>query len=763
MEPENNGYVTLYNENIVNADYINAAVMACETFRCDEVLEYTVDNGVIVEGIQMKDNILSVDTITENTSNHGIQVESILIQDNKICDVNDPTYFNQEFDSSNNRIRFNVGGGSVDIAYYSKATVVTDDIFADRIYEKTNSHGVELDSILIKDGLINDSNYSTGILHSDANGQITSSLVIDTDISSGGATNGMVLSADGVGGASWITSGSSLTLNDAYENEPGSGGAHIDINGTIGAIVLDNLTGDPDVGTTAFIISGSSGNSLYFDFDGSIGSTEWTGGGLIKASAVYGKTSCSKLVNSDVDNSANISYSKLNLNNSITNADLAGSIDDTKLNVISTSGKVANSSTTCTDNNIGSTIVCRDVNGDFSARNITASAFLGNASSSTSSTNSTYILINDSNASAFYYIPFTSGTGQNSLYINTTAPGPRIYPSLNLIEASTFAGVSTSADSIKLVNETSSSTDHYICFTTNTSSYWPVKVSSNMKYKPSTDTLTVTNIIASLSGNSTTSTTSTNSNNISITDTTTGSNHYLTFTSGTSSNQILRVDSTGLTYNPTSNQINCTTFSGDLNGTINTASTATTQTSTDNSTKISTTSFVQSVVGNLATLPQLIGSVSGIINASSGTAQRGLFSGASIGRSLGDVNNVSPTMIYIDNSTIPTVTGKTAKIYLESLLITNSVTLLTGSNTIIVALHKINSSGGTGGNTSYTLASSVCSITYTIPATSQVLRNVSSTITIPSTGLYIVTVTCSATVGANSCANITANVYIIYE
>ena len=46
-----------------------------------------------------------------------------------------------------------------------------------------------------------------------------------------------------------------------------------------------------------------------------------------------------------------------------------------------------------------------------------------------------------------------------------------------------------------------------------------------------------------------------------------------------------------------------TTFSGDLNGTINTATTATTQTAGDNTTKVATTAFVTTAVGNAEPFP----------------------------------------------------------------------------------------------------------------------------------------------------------------
>lgn len=66
----------------------------------------------------------------------------------------------------------------------------------------------------------------------------------------------------------------------------------------------------------------------------------------------------------------------------VTNTMLAGSIADTKLNTISTAGKVSNSATTATSANTASAIVARDANGNFAAGNITA-ALLGNANTST--------------------------------------------------------------------------------------------------------------------------------------------------------------------------------------------------------------------------------------------------------------------------------------------------------------------------------------------------------------------------------------------
>ena len=70
-------------------------------------------------------------------------------------------------------------------------------------------------------------------------------------------------------------------------------------------------------------------------------------------------------------------------NGVVTNDMLAGGISDSKLNTITTAGKVDNSATTATSSNNPNTIVLRDNNRDFTARNITATNFYGNASTAT--------------------------------------------------------------------------------------------------------------------------------------------------------------------------------------------------------------------------------------------------------------------------------------------------------------------------------------------------------------------------------------------
>lgn len=94
----------------------------------------------------------------------------------------------------------------------------------------------------------------------------------------------------------------------------------------------------------------------------------------------------SLISNSNISATASIAYSKLNLTNSILNADIGSSaaIVDTKLATISSSGKVLNSATSALSTNTANAIVTRDSNGDFESRRINLSYIISSDDTSTS-------------------------------------------------------------------------------------------------------------------------------------------------------------------------------------------------------------------------------------------------------------------------------------------------------------------------------------------------------------------------------------------
>lgn len=113
------------------------------------------------------------------------------------------------------------------------------------------------------------------------------------------------------------------------------------------------------------------------------------------------------------------------------------------------------------------------------------------------------------------------------------------------------ASFATAASTIAITNDNATNTTYYPIFTTGTSGNLGARVdNATLTYNPGTNTLTTT----TFAGNATTATTAsnaTNATNVTITSQdTTPITYNLTFTGGTSGNNSLAVDSTTLTYNP---------------------------------------------------------------------------------------------------------------------------------------------------------------------------------------------------------------------
>ena len=115
----------------------------------------------------------------------------------------------------------------------------------------------------------------------------------------------------------------------------------------------------------------------------------------------------------------------------VTNTMLAGSIADTKLNTISTSGKVLNSATTATSANTASAIVARDASGNFTAGTITGD-LTGNASTATTATtatNATNVAITNDTTTSSYVYPTWVGTSSGNQSVKTTDSRLKFKPS----------------------------------------------------------------------------------------------------------------------------------------------------------------------------------------------------------------------------------------------------------------------------------------------------------------------------------------------
>ena len=135
---------------------------------------------------------------------------------------------------------------------------------------------------------------------------------------------------------------------------------------TVNAIVARDASGNFSAGTITADLTGNADTATTLD--------------SARTFQVTGDVTGS--VSSDLASGASIATSIAA--GVIVDADInaAAAIADTKLDTISTAGKVSNSATTATDVNTASTIVSRDASGDFSAGTITAD-LTGNADTAT--------------------------------------------------------------------------------------------------------------------------------------------------------------------------------------------------------------------------------------------------------------------------------------------------------------------------------------------------------------------------------------------
>ena len=214
---------------------------------------------------------------------------------------------------------------------------------------------------------------SAGVVHNNASGLLSSSLIVNADIDAAANIADTKLATISTAGkiansATTATSANTASAIVARDTSGNFSANSVSLNDAI----IQNLTISGCL-TNVCVTALSAGDE---SISGTLSVNDEVLNGTLQLSAL---TSAGILHN---DTSGNISSSL------IVNADIdaAAAIADTKLAMISTAGKVANSATTATSTNTASAIVARDGSGNFSAGIITANVS-GNATTATTATN----------------------------------------------------------------------------------------------------------------------------------------------------------------------------------------------------------------------------------------------------------------------------------------------------------------------------------------------------------------------------------------
>jgi hypothetical protein len=203
-------------------------------------------------------------------------------------------------------------------------------------------------------------------------------------------------------------------------------------------------------------------------------------------------------------------------------------------------------------------------------------ALSGNATTATDASNAEAVLITSDNTSGTYFIPFskTIGTGDKALFQDDSTTPLTYDPSTGTLTATTFNGavsgtISNAANAVNVgVTANSTNAEFFPTFVSATSGNLPEQVDADLTYNPSTNTLTATNFVGSLTGNASTATTATdasNADNVLITSDNTDGSYFIPFskTSGTGDKPLFQDDTTGpLTYNPATATLTCTNING---------------------------------------------------------------------------------------------------------------------------------------------------------------------------------------------------------
>jgi hypothetical protein len=139
------------NENSVNTGVtIDGVLLKDSIISTDTINEQSVNTGVTIEGVLLKDSIVSTDIINEKSTGVGVTIDGVLLKDNIVST-----------DTINEK--------SVNVGVTVEGVLLKDNIVStDIINEKSTGVGVTIDGVLLKDIIIstdtiNEKSVNTGV------------------------------------------------------------------------------------------------------------------------------------------------------------------------------------------------------------------------------------------------------------------------------------------------------------------------------------------------------------------------------------------------------------------------------------------------------------------------------------------------------------------------------------------------------------------------------------------------------------------------
>lgn len=248
----------------------------------------------------------------------------------------------------------------------------------------------------------------------------------------------------------------------------------------------------------------------------------------------------------------------------LTNLNLGAGTAATTLNIVSTNLNASHYLTFVgVSSGNDSVNVDTDLTYNPSTNTLTAGVFAGDASSLTN-VNADTISVSPTSVSATYYLTFTgSSSGSDSVNTSTDIT---VDPSTGTVSALLFSGNGSSltnvnASTISIATSTADSS-HYLLFTGLSSGTDSVNTDTNLTYNPNTNTLTSGYFVGDGSG---LTNINADAKNIQTVSTDLNGTHYLVFTGTASGTDSANTD-TDLIYNPSSNTLTATNFSGAFSG-----------------------------------------------------------------------------------------------------------------------------------------------------------------------------------------------------